>query len=384
MENLARRHAVFTAALVIALMIASIAMSDQGMSKTPLVIEDQGSFFVSGTTVTAKGKYDSTHPFPSPDDGQTFQIDQMYIQYQIPPNKRNLPIVFVHGLGQTGKTWESTPDGREGFQSIFLRRGYAVYVVDFPKRGRAGFPSFNGPLGKLRSESLIPDLTSRMGNEDAFTIFRLGERYKTYFKNTAFPKAGLDQFLDQIVPYFDDNAAVISDALSALLEKTGPAILITHSQSSIIGWLTAVKSPNVKAIVSYEPAYYIFPEGNVPEIIPWYNGVKYPAGLGVAKEAFQRLTKMPIQIVWGDNIPDKPTPITGLDVWRIVSHISKDFVTAVNTAGGEASILRLPQAGLKGNTHFPFSDLNNQNVAEMLSQFMKNYDLDKRGEKTKP
>ncbi len=371
------RGVLFIAMLLFALIYAAnIDAEDKG--KTPLVIATEGSFFVGGSLVKAPGVFDPTKPLPAPDDGQSFQIDQLYAQYQIPVDQFEFPIVFVHGASQTGKTWESTPDGREGFQSIFVRRGYGVYVVDFPRRGRAGFPSFNASLGSLKGSPVIQDFTTRFGNEEAFILFRLGRKYQEYFLNTAFPKEALDQFQSQIVPYVVDNADVITSDLAALLEKSGPAILVTHSQSGLFGWLTAIKSLNVKAIVSYEPISFVFPETKVPETIPMYSGVKYSAGLPVTFAAFKRLVEIPIQIVFGDNIPDEPTPIVALDFWRIESHAAEDFVAAVNAVGGHASILRLPKAGLSGNTHFPFSDQNNQAVADLMSQFLKKNGLEKR------
>ena len=71
--------------------------------------------------------------------------------------------MLVHGGGGTGRVWETTPDGREGYQTIFLRRGFAVYIVDFPRRGRAGFPSFNGPFGELDGASVVANKTNRAG-----------------------------------------------------------------------------------------------------------------------------------------------------------------------------------------------------------------------------
>src|ERR1700694_1553810 len=90
-----------------------------------LVIAKQGSFMAGGTVLTGA-------------NGDTFHGDHLYAQYQIPPNTRRLPLVMWHGGGQFAKTWESTPDGREGYQSIFLRRGWSVYIIDQPRRGRAG------------------------------------------------------------------------------------------------------------------------------------------------------------------------------------------------------------------------------------------------------
>src|SRR5262249_3361846 len=104
-------------------------------NRHPLVIARQGSFMVGGTVITNPGTFDPNHPTP---DGQTFHGDHAYVQFQIPPEPRDLPLVMWHGAGQFSKTWESTPDGRQGYQTIFLRRGFAVYILDQPRRGRAG------------------------------------------------------------------------------------------------------------------------------------------------------------------------------------------------------------------------------------------------------
>jgi len=93
--------------------------------REPLSIQEQGSFAVGGTLVADA-------------EGRTFHGDHAYVFYQVPTSARKLPLVLWHGAGQFSKTWETTPDGREGFQNIFLRRRFAVYVVDQPRRGGAG------------------------------------------------------------------------------------------------------------------------------------------------------------------------------------------------------------------------------------------------------
>ena len=144
-------------------------------SKEPLTIAEQGSFFVGGRTVTAAGRFDPNRFFvPFSSEGQTYTIEHLYAQYQIPPNSRPLPIVMVHGGCQTGKTWDTTADGREGFQSVFVRRGFGVYVIDFPGRGRSGIPSFSGPLGDLAGTQIIPGITVNFGHELSFLAGRLG------------------------------------------------------------------------------------------------------------------------------------------------------------------------------------------------------------------
>ena len=98
----------------------------------PLLVQEQGSFAVGGTVIRNPGTFDSIKRTP---EGQTLHGDHAYVFYQIPVDARKYPLVFLHGATQFSKTWESTPDGREGFQNIFLRRGFGVYLIDQPRRG---------------------------------------------------------------------------------------------------------------------------------------------------------------------------------------------------------------------------------------------------------
>jgi hypothetical protein len=102
-------------------------------------------------------------------------------------------------------------------------------------------------------------------------------------------------------------------------------------------------------------------------------------GTAIPLADFQKLTKMPIQVIWGDNIPaiDNPNPTPGIDIWRGRLEMSRLFVEAINRNGGDAELLHLPRVGLRGNTHFPMSDLNNVKVADLLSSWLKRKRLDK-------
>ena len=306
---------------------------------------------------------------------QATWIDQMYVQYQIPVNSRMYPLLLVHGGGGTGCVWESTPDGRDGYQTIFLRRGYSVYTVDFPRRGRAGLPTFNGSFGNLDGEQVIPNFSQKHGIEIAWVIWRIGPRYPEVYPVQQFPtdKASIDQFFKSLVPTFSDDETAITDALVALLDKIGPMILVTHSQSGRCGWFTAIRRPDlVKAIVSYEPTY-IFPAGALPEPIPLFKGT-YRGGTTVSDADFDRLAKVPLQIVYGDNIPSMPTELLS-DTRRAQKITSDFFAKAITLRGGDAEILHLPEAGLRGNSHFMFSDLNNMAVADQLEQFLQKKNL---------
>lgn len=360
------------------LMIGSFLMS--GCASTsgdgPITIARQGSFFVGGRLLTAPGTYDPTLSPAGSDGGQNFWIDQMYVQYQIPPNARQYPLILVHGGSGTGRVWETTPDGREGFQTLLLRRGFAVYIVDFPRRGRASLPSFNGPFGTLAGEPVVANRTGQAGVQYAWSRWRLGPKYPEVFPVQQFPMQAVDQFMQHLVPTVSDNAGIISDALVKLLDKIGPAIVVTHSQSGLFGWLAGARSPHVKGIVSYEPGF-VFKQGAVPPPIPLFKGSQ-PSGTPVTPAEFARLAQIPLQVVYGDNIPKQPIPDLVADGRRAQVVTSKMFVDALNQQGGRASVLHLPDAGLYGNSHFMFSDLNNVQVADQLSKFLNLQGLDRR------
>lgn len=352
----------FRQIIFIAVIGIQLAFQSHGQKK-PMVIQDQGSFAVGGTVITNPGTFD---PIKRTPEGQTFHGDHAYVFYQIPVGAKRLPLVFWHGIGQFSKTWETTPDGREGFQNIFLRRGFGVYLIDQPRRGRA-------------SRSTEPATITPTPDEQMwFGTFRIGI-WPDYFPGVQFAKdpETLNQYFRQMAPNVGGfDPGIISDATSKLFDKIGQGILVTHSHSGGFGWLTAIKNSNVKAIVSYEPGSgFIFPEGEVPQPIASSAGpltaVERPM------EEFMRLTKIPIIIYYGDYIPSKPDPNPGADGWRARLEMARLWRDVVNKHGGDVTVVHLPEIGIKGNTHFPFSDLNNMEIADLMSKWLKEKKLDK-------
>jgi hypothetical protein len=210
-----------------------------------------------------------------------------------------------------------------------------------------------------------------------FDQFRLG-KWPNYFDNVQFDRKpeALEQFFRSVTPNTGPyDAGVISDAMSALFGKIGPAILFTHSQAGGPGWLTAVKSQNVKAIVAFEPGSgFVFPEGELPAAMPSAAGTLSPEAMSL--ENFKKLTRIPIVIYYGDNFPIEPTTERGQDNWRVRLAMAKLWVAAVNKHGGDARLVHLPQIGIRGNTHFPMSDLNNVQIADQVSKFLTEKKLD--------
>ena len=327
-----------------------------------LIIQQQGSFAVGGTVIKNEGIYDNIKRTP---EGQTFHGDHAYITYQIPVYTRKLPLVFWHGIGQFSKTWKTTPDGRDGFDNIFLKRNYSVYLIDQPRRGNAGRSTAQAAINPTPDEM------------QWFDVFRVG-RWPKYYDGVQFAKDSntLNQYFRQMVPNIGPiDINVTTDAASALFSKIGPAVLVSHSHSGGMGWLTAIKNQNVKAIVSYEPGSgFLFPEGEVPPAMESSSGAL--TATAVPMTDFMKLTKIPIIIYYGDNIPEKYSDNPGADGWRVRLAMAKLWKDAVNKYGGDVTVVHLPDIGIKGNTHFPFSDLNNLEVADLMGKWLEEKKLD--------
>ena len=366
-----RTHRLLCAALFLPGIGIGAALAHDKQGRDPIVLEDQGSFAVGGSVVTNPGTFDPIALLP---DGQTIHGDHAYVQYQIPHSARKYPLVLWHGGGQFSKTWETTPDGRDGFQNIFLRRNFSTYILDQPHRGRAGRSTTNGTINAVPG----PGPT---GEQGIFIRFRIG-LWPNYFPGVQFSRdpGALNQWWRQQTPdTAPANNDVATDPIALMFKKIGPAVLVTHSASGVLGWITATKTTNVKGIAAYEPVGWVFPEGQLPP--PIATGGGSISGIAIPLADFQKLTKMPIQVIWGDNIPaiGSPNPTPGLDIWRGRLEMSRLFVEAINRNGGDAELLHLPKVGLRGNTHFPMSDLNNVKVADLLSSWLRRKRLDRDG-----
>lgn len=338
----------------------------------PLVLKTMGSLMFGGAVTTKS-------------DGDTFHGDHGYAQYYIPQNARNYPLIMWHGIGQSGKSFESTPDGREGFQAILPRRDWPVYIIDQPRRGRAGY---------TQAQPGNPDATPTTSMESSvWDAFRNGiwapPKAAALFPGVQFPHdpASIDQFFRQQTPdtgeepRMEEHRVFMGLAMAELLRLTGPAVLITHSNSGQYGWATAMVAPDlVKAVVAYESGAYAFPEGERPAEIPYKHALahEFMQPQMVPLEQFRKLTRMPILIVYGDNIGKEPSEIFNVEIWRLSSTRARQFVDAVNRHGGDAKLVFLPEIGLKGNTHAPFADLNNLAVADHLETWLHGQGLDGR------
>jgi pimeloyl-ACP methyl ester carboxylesterase len=348
----------------------------------PLVIAKSGYLF-------AGGKIDTSLP-GSP------MIGQLYAEFQIPQKLLHpYPVVMIHGGSQTGTNFTGTPDGREGWAQYFLRRGYAVYVVDQVARGRAGYWTQSyGPVS-------APDLDRTLQR------FAAPERYKlwpqahlhTQWPGTAQPGDPVfDAFYATQFPSLSDFAKqqeLNRDAGAALLDKIGPAILLTHSQSGAMGWPIADKRPNlVKAIVAIEPSGPPVHDVDFHGAPNWFSDAAKTkiSGLGEIPLTFDPPLKDGEQLSFvREDQPQKPdlvrcwsqaaparklVNLAHIPVLIISSeasyHASYDHCTAayLTQAGVTNTFIHLADIGIHGNGHMMMLEKNSDDIAGVMESWL--------------
>ncbi len=316
---------------------AALAGSKAAITRPPL-LKEAGSYFVNGE-ITQTDNPGGGNP------GGRVVVNQMYVEYAIPKKQKAAawPIVLVHGSGHTGKTFDTTPDGRDGWKQHFLRKGYAVYVVDQVGRARSGWNTAAINNAKTNGDArIIPDGgIVQFTYERAWSIFRFGPKPDEWWPDSQFPKEAVDQYMAQLVPNTEATLPQpplkTVDALIALMGKIGPAILMVHSQSGVYGALTAVARPKlVKGLVNVEGR----------------------TGCDLTKEQIHIIDQVPMLVVAGDH------NWSGEEQCR-------QTVAAVNAAGGKASFLATYEQGVRGNTHMMMMDLNNLQVADWILDWVE-------------
>jgi len=326
-----------------------------------LVIESEGSFMAGGTVITTPGDFVPMNPTSA---GQTLHGDHTYVQFQIPhgDHKQNAAVMWGSFIGNS---WETTPDGREGFEQLFLRKGYSVYVADRPRMGRAA------------RTTIGTTITPAGSDQGLFIQFRLGI-WPNLYPNSKFPPGpyAMDQFDRWAVQSVGPSDATLTlNDLLAITKKVGPTVLFTHSASSLSGYQAAMQDPNIRGIIGLESTGVPCPSDHpFPPIVGNFGTTTCTP---VAPDDFKKLARIPILLEFGDNIPSSRSNYFGLDFWYRMHAIDLEFMDAINKMGGHVTLLELTQLGIKGNTHFAFTDLNNDKVADLIGGYMHNQKLDK-------
>ena len=324
------------------------------MSDEPIVLRQMGSFHVGGRLHEVSGLpvrdlVFSTGGAPTRfDPNGAYQVEQMYAQYFLVANRQGkLPLLLWHGGGLTGVTWETTPDGREGFLNYFLRKGWSVYNSDAVERGRAGWAQYPDIF---KSEPVF------LTTANPFERFRIGDGAGSYDPDPAkrklmpgsqFPNDGYENFVKQNVPRWTTTDDAIIAAYIAEIDRVGPSIILFHSQAGSFGFKVAQARPGkVKALIAIEPA-----------------GLGDPAKADVLKN-------IPTLIVYGDYIEKDSR-------WPKIRATGIALAEGIKAAGGSVDVVDLPQAGIKGNSHMVMMDKNNAEVAALIQKWLEGKGLTK-------
>lgn len=324
--------------------------------------------------------------------GSEMMTGQMYVEVLRPASiTRKYPLVFFHGLGQTATNWMGTPDGRPGWADYFLAQGYVIYLVDQPARGRSAWnPAVNG-------QWQFPSLAQV---EQRFTAPEINGNWPQAKKHTQWPGSGpnvgrhgdpiFDAFFASQVESLASNAeseSLVQAAGSALLDKIGPAILVTHSQAGPFGWLLADSRPAmVKGIVAVEPAGPPFQNSLVNEDAarPWgisdvpltYDPpVRSPDELKRIREP--RADGPDFAVCWEQSDPPHRLPrLAGIPIVVVTTeasyHAFYDHCTVkfLTQAGVHNTFMRLENEGIHGNGHMVMLEKNSDQVAARLQKWI--------------
>ncbi|ORY15450.1 hypothetical protein BCR34DRAFT_532957 [Clohesyomyces aquaticus] len=324
------------------------ALSETSKSRGPIVLEKSGGFQIGGKIIS--------HPtFPN----RTLSCDHGYVEYFHPWRPRKTSLIMWHS--SSSQVWQNRWGGGEGYKDMFLRRNYPVYIWDGPRVGRANWA--------CEPTSYLPSYQ----DQSNFVAWNLGPSFGVWWPDVQFPTQDSEAWQQatsaRYVEYdTKENVELHSNAASIAADsgKLGNSIVyLTNSAGGLRAMMTATKAngTNIKGIVTYESIGYVFPDTA--------NVTAGQGGFGpfvVPLERFKKLTKLAsIQFVWGDHRSDS---------YEYVRQ-SRLAAKLINQYGGNATVLKLgDDAGLKGSSHIPFADSDNDKVAELLDDFLGEHELD--------
>lgn len=310
-------------------------------------VKEIGSFFIGGKTVKLEGLpvYETAVVAGGPkrtiDPNGEFTTGQMYVQYvKLEQSTKPYPVLLWHGGGCTGTSWETTPDGRQGWQMEFLRKGYDVYTSDAVERGRASWSKF--------PEIYTSEPVFR-NKKDSWEFFRIGENFasdanqRKPFDASQFPVEFFDDFCKQIVPRWTSNQDATNEAYQQYVDKVGPCVIVAHSQASEFLSETVLKMPEkIKAIVLLEATSSAEP----------------------TLENLAKIKNIPYLYVWGDNLSSNP-------LWQKYQKNTYDYYLAQKNYGCDVTWLDLPALNITGNGHFFMLEKNSNEIFSLVTNWLE-------------
>jgi pimeloyl-ACP methyl ester carboxylesterase len=320
-------------------------------------------------------------------------IGQMYVEVWVPREVRKpYPIVFFHGASSTATTWMQTPDGRRGWAHFFVDQGYIVYLTDQPARGRSVYNAQHQGkqiVGAAAGTERNSSATSELGT---WPQAKLHTQYPGEGPNRG--KRGnpvFDAAYGRTVAYLASNAetqGLVQKAGTALLDRIGPAIIVTHSQAGPFGWLLADARPKlVRGIVAIEPSGPPFrnaTRSNDPAR-PWGPTdipITYEPPVTDPKELRYQVQEQPdapdlVLCSLQSGTPRTLPNLRGIPVAIITGeasyHAPYDHCTAkyLAQAGVANEHIRLETRGIRGNGHGIPSELNNLVTARLVDEWLQ-------------
>jgi hypothetical protein len=323
--------------------------------RKPLVLASQGSFFVGGEAKTVTPASGGRGPAVPGD----VTVNQMYVQYEAPTNaERHLPIVMVHGCCLSSKTWETTPDGRMGWNEYFVRRGRSVYLADQVSRARSGFDGsvINAVKAGSAEPSQLPSVLMAT-HQTAWSVFRFGPKFGTPFPDGQFPVEAADELYKQMIPDLNSilpNPNPTWANMAALAIRLHGAILVGHSESGFF--------PEQASLIDASSV-----KGNI--------SIEMPCPVLTAAQ-IAVLAKIPTLVMFGDHLSDVQG---GPANWQTSFESCQKFVKEVKDAGGDAEMMYLPQLGIHGNSHMLMQDRNNLQLADLLLSWIDKHVETRKG-----
>jgi pimeloyl-ACP methyl ester carboxylesterase len=339
-------------------------------------VGQRGYFYVGGRYVGEPGK--------------EIMQGQAYVEVLAPKDvRRPYPLVLIHGAAQTNTNWMGTPDGRKGWAEYFVEQGYVVYMLEQPSRGRSAWHPGDGPTRMFTAQQ----------EEFQFTANAVKGTWPQAKKHTQWPGDGpnkgqkgdpiFDAFyatqVETLIPV-EETQRRNRDAGAALLDKIGPAIVLTHSQSGTYGWLIADARPAlVKAVIAIEPSGPPFEAtiiatgkarawGTTDIPLTYDPPVKEASELAVEREA--KPDAPDLFVCWMQKAPARqlvnlkniPAMVMAAEAsyHQVYDHCTAKYL---NQAGMKTEYIRLQDKGISGNGHMVMIEKNNLDIARLIDEW---------------
>ena len=328
---------------VIAFVLSFAVTPAFAQTKEPIALRDMGSFHVGGRVIEITGQPIKEVVFTpggvpaKVDPNGKYQVEQMYVQYFLPQNRKGkLPLLLWHGGGLSGVTYETKPDGGDGWMHYFVRKGWDTYVSDAMERGRSGWSStFKGEAMSLPFGD--PWERFRMGPPGSWND---DPAKRGSYPGMQFPADAYPQFMKQGVPRWVTTDTEIVKAYIELVDKVCPCVVMVHSQSGTFGYKVLEARPDkVKA---------------------WWRSSRRSAATS-ARSRRSRTRRSP---------SSSATTPRSIRAGRQIRQNSVGYGEAFKAAGGSFDLVDLPDVGIKGNSHMIMMDKNSDQVADLIQKWL--------------